>query len=81
MKRVTLAMLMASIFVGVSALSGSAGASLGPVPDFPIPGTTDFYLKECSKLPEARKADLLHPEASRRGRKDQRPGAHAPAYR
>ena len=31
------------------------GPPLGPVPDFAIPGSTDFYLKECSKLPEARK--------------------------
>ena len=54
MKRAALIMLVASICVGVSALSGSAGAS-PPVPDFPIPGTTDFYLKECAKLPEARK--------------------------
>ena len=55
MRRAALIMLVASICVGVSALSGSAGASLGPVPDFAIPGSTDFYLKECSKLPEARK--------------------------
>jgi hypothetical protein len=55
MKRAALIMLVASICVGVSALSGSAGASVGPIPDFVIPGTTDFYLKECSKLPEARK--------------------------
>ena len=55
MKRAALIMLVASICVGVLALSGSAGASTVPVPDFPIPGSTDFYLKECSKLPEARK--------------------------
>ena len=55
MRRAALMVLVASICVGFAALSGSAGAITCPVPDFPIPGTTDFYLKQCSKLPEARK--------------------------
>jgi hypothetical protein len=55
MRRASLIVLVVGVCVAFSALSGSARAITGPVPDFPIPGTGEFYLKECSKLPEARK--------------------------
>ena len=77
MKRAALIMLVASICVGVLALSGSAGASTVPVPDSPIPGSTDFYLKECSKLPEARKRTCYIRKLLAEVERTKRPGARA----
>jgi hypothetical protein len=58
MRRVSLTILVACVLAGAITLTGAfaAGNTHVPVPDFPIPGRTNFLLAECSALKEPKRS-------------------------